>query len=140
MTPTAEGLRVAYPVIDDEHYRADRIAYWLAEAQSDVRENVWGVRRERGVYAYAAHRLIMERAQAEMNDDGLGGMEATRGTLTSESDTVDGVCHTASYSAPLASAGSGGGADGDWGLTLPGVDYQRMARIVGMTRGAAYAV
>ena len=137
MPVTVEGLRAAYPIIDTAHYQACRIKYWLAEAQDDLRQCVWGKRWERGIYAYVAHKLIVELAELGMNDDGLGGMEANRGTVTGESDSVDGISHSTSYASSSSSA-EASGAEGDWKTTIPGRDFLRMARIVSISRGAAY--
>ncbi len=138
MSITVDGLRKSYPVIDEEHYSSTRVRYWLAEAQLDLRPCVWGARWERGVYAYAAHKLIMEKTALDANDDGLGGMEANRGSITGESDSVDGVSHSVSYASPASSGSSSAKVEMPWEKTIPGQDYLEMSAKVSIARGASY--
>ena len=138
MPITVDGLRRLYPVIDAEHYPAARVKFWLAEARLDLRQCVWGTRWERGVYAYAAHKLIVEKASSDANDSGLGGMEANRGSITGESESVDGVSHSVSYASPASSGSSSARVEMPWEKTIPGQDYLEMSAKVSIARGASY--
>lgn len=138
MPLTIEGLRRAFPVITEDAYPSDRVEYWLEEAllSSGIRQCIWGTRYTRGMYAWVAHKLIIEKMMLDVNEDGLGGYEASRGAITSESDSVDGVKHAVTYAAPDSSSACSTGEN--WSETRPGREYEDMARIVGMSRGAAY--
>lgn len=138
MAITVCGLRNAYPMVDKGNHPDARAKHWLAEAQADLRQSVWEARWERGVYAYAAHKLIVEKAMLDANEDGLGGMEANRGTVTAESKSVDGVSYSASYASPSSSSASSARVEAPWESTIPGRDYLEMSAKVSLTRGAAY--
>lgn len=133
MPISVEGLRKAYPVITEEAFLADRIEYWLEMAQIRCRRAVWGALHMRGVYAYTAHRLLLETALLADAEDGHANYG--RGAITGESDSVDGVSHSESYGSSGTSSGSGASVD-LWD-PRPGNDFEEMAQLVGMSRGAA---
>ena len=136
MAITVDGLRRAYPVITAELYPDERVEYWLGEAQLDVRRSLWGNWYERGIYAYAAHNLIAEKAELDANDDGLGGIEANRGPVISESEAVDGISHSVSYAGAVSADSSSGASE--WETTRPGKRYWHWARLVSVAKAAIY--
>lgn len=124
MTASLTSFRQAFPAfMDPGIYPAHEVEYWMTLAGKLHNADRWGELLDDGIYLFTAHNLALEfsskqdAARAEQPGQ-------IKGTLTSAS--VDKV----SYSRDGSSATDP--TAGHWNLTIYGIRWLRLSRLVGM--------
>ncbi len=123
MTVTAASFRTDFPEFASTTVYPDAaVNYWINFATLSLNVDRWGTLLDQGTELFVAHNLVLEaKAQAEATNGAPPGMAT--GMVNSKS--VDKV--SVGYDTGSASEEDGS----HWNLTIYGIRYLRMARMMG---------
>jgi hypothetical protein len=103
-------------------YPSMQIQFYLTNGYQDCSSRRWGSMQDRGVQLYVAHNLVLAMRRARAASTGAPPGQA-QGMISAK--TVDKV--TIGYSPDKVALEKGG----DWNLTDYGIQFLRIARMVG---------
>lgn len=124
--PTHSGFISIFPEFSS--VPAERFSVWLPWAQLFLKRCRWRQAWELACYLYVAHFIVLEQRNApSLAPGGDGGLAASSGVLTGESQTVDDVSYSYSYNAALTALDG----QGQWGKTDYGQRLYQLIRMFG---------
>lgn len=123
MTVTVADFRAAFPAFANPVvYPPDQIQFWLDLGTKLQDPNRWGELFDGGLQLFVAHNVALE--QMGQQGGGNGGVPGqVNGPVTSA--TVDRVSYSRDPSAAMEEHA------GHWNLTIYGMRYIRLARMIG---------
>ena len=120
---TAAGLRAQFPAFaDSARYPDAQADFYIGLAGKLLSADRWGTVLDHGTALFAAHFLAIDRIASQGGTRGLPGTGV--GIVTGGS--VDKVSYTRSVSEVMETDA------GHWGMTTYGLQYLRLARMMGM--------
>lgn len=122
MTVTPASLRAQFPAFRDaSRYPDAQVSFYVGLGYKLTSPDAWGELQDEGVTLFVAHYLAVDALAAR---SGVGGVPGT-GVGVVNSGSVDKV----SYGRDVSSVAEAGG--GHWNMTTYGLQYLRLARMVG---------